>query len=74
MIRTMLKLNWLILFLALFLDASTLFGQQTENLFLITLDGLRWEEVFSGADPNLVSHPEYVNDSARLKERFWHEG
>ena len=25
-------------------------GLQTENVFLITIDGLRWQEVFAGAD------------------------
>ncbi|NND32623.1 MAG: phosphoglyceromutase [Saprospiraceae bacterium] len=55
------------------LDSSVLLSQKTENLFLITLDGLRWQEVFSGADPHLISDPEYVNDSTLLKSRFWHE-
>lgn len=43
----------------------------TENVFLITLDGLRWQELFTGADPKLITNPEYVNDTAQLKKLFW---
>jgi hypothetical protein len=28
------------------------------KLFIITLDGLRWEELFRGADRKLISDPE----------------
>ncbi len=48
-------------------------AQETENLFLITLDGLRWEELFGGADPMLINHAEYVKDTAALKKLFWQE-
>lgn len=47
-------------------------SQETENVFLITLDGLRWQELFTGADSLLIAHPEYVEDSTELKELFWH--
>jgi hypothetical protein len=30
-------------------------GLQTENVVLITFDGLRWQEVFGGADPELLT-------------------
>lgn len=43
----------------------------TEHVFLITLDGLRWQELFTGADPGLITHPEYVSDTAHLKKLFW---
>ncbi len=48
-------------------------AQKTENLFLITLDGLRWEELFGGADPQLITNPEYVKDTADLVSKFWDE-
>jgi len=44
---------------------------KTKNLVLITLDGLRWEEVFGGADSNLVTNSEFVKDTAELKQIFW---
>ncbi len=46
---------------------------KTENIFLITLDGFRWQEMFTGADPQLIAHPDYVEDSTELKELFWRE-
>lgn len=42
----------------------------TQNLLLITLEGLRWQEVFSGADTGLLVDRRYVDDTARLKEQF----
>ena len=44
---------------------------ETENVILITLDGLRWEELFEGADSLLVRDDRYVDDSEELVERFW---
>lgn len=29
---------------------------QTQNLFVVTIDGMRWQEVFDGADPVLLEH------------------
>ncbi|SHI44091.1 sulfatase-like hydrolase/transferase [Pseudozobellia thermophila] len=57
------------LFLALTLNLST--AQEDTKVVLITLDGLRWQELFSGADPLLVAHPEFVHDTTELKEKFW---
>jgi hypothetical protein len=48
-------------------------AQQTENVVLITLDGLRWQELFSGADPLLITHPDYVQDTTALHQKFWRE-
>jgi len=33
-------------------------AQKTEHVVLITLDGLRWQELFTGADPFLIAHPD----------------
>jgi len=44
---------------------------KTENLFLITVDGLRWQEVYTGADSLLIGHEEYVRNSDQLIEKFW---
>jgi len=50
------------------LDSS---AQQTENVFLITIDGLRWQEVFAGADSSFFDDRDYVNDSTNIAKRFW---
>lgn len=43
------------------------------KVILITLDGLRWQELYTGADSLLVANPEYVKDTSDLKEKFWRE-
>ncbi len=50
-------------------------AQKSDNtkVILITLDGLRWQELFTGADPLLVANSEYVGDTTGLKDKFWNE-
>lgn len=45
--------------------------RKTENVFVITFDGLRWQELFTGADSALITHKDYVRDGWDLKQRFW---
>ena len=49
------------------------FGQKlkTENIFIITLDGLRWQELYNGADSALITNKTYVKDTASLKNSLW---
>lgn len=44
---------------------------ETEYVILITLDGLRWKELYSGADALLLRDDRYVDSPDRLAERFW---
>jgi len=44
-----------------------------ENVVLITLDGLRPEEMFTGADERLMIEELGVKEPAALKEKFWRE-
>ena len=37
---------------------------ETRYLFIVTLDGFRWQEVFTGADSALLFNKEYTRDSA----------
>lgn len=41
-----------------------------DHLVLVTIDGLRWQEVFSGYDPELIQHDKYTENKARLIEQF----
>jgi hypothetical protein len=43
---------------------------KTENVILITFDGLRWQEVFNGADSSLMKQQEHLKDGS-LKEKYW---
>jgi hypothetical protein len=44
---------------------------QAKNIFIITTDGFRWQEVFNGADSELVNNVEYVKDTALIKGLYW---
>ena len=45
-----------------------------ENVIVVTMDGLRWQELFAGAAPGLVNRAHGgVADSAGLMKRFWRE-
>ncbi len=46
-------------------------SRQTQNVFLITLDGLRWEELYTGADAALIRDENYVRDTTALMHAFW---
>jgi hypothetical protein len=63
---------------ALFFAVSAMLlaaGQrQTENLILVTADGLRWQEVFRGIDPVLMNAKEAgMQNAAALREKLWAE-
>lgn len=45
--------------------------RKTENVILITLDGMRWQEVFGGAESKLLSNKNFVHDSARTAKLAW---
>ncbi|NBP74210.1 MAG: phosphoglyceromutase, partial [Alphaproteobacteria bacterium] len=44
-----------------------------DNVILITLDGLRWEELFTGADPWLLNNERYTRDMENVRARFWRD-
>jgi len=48
---------------------------KTQNVVLITYDGLRWQEVFGGCDETLLNREQGggVRDVTGLKARFWRE-
>ncbi len=72
-IHIMKRLVLLSIFLILSVNNFQLNAQAEEppKIILITLDGLRWQELFTGADSLLISHKEYVDDTKALKSDFW---
>lgn len=65
--------NKILLLMAAF---AAIFNIQAQNaddtkVILITLDGFRWQELFTGADSLLVGNKDYVNEVDMLKEAFW---
>jgi len=53
--------------------ASSVFAatHATENIFLISVDGFRWQEVFGGAEPSLINKENGVDDTNRLNAAFF---
>lgn len=45
---------------------------KTENIILITLDGMRWQEIFNGADSSFMHQQKFLKDD-KLKEKFWRD-
>jgi hypothetical protein len=41
------------------------------KLFIITLDGFRWEEIFNGADSSLINDKEATFGSSIIKALYW---
>jgi len=44
---------------------------KTENVVIVTLDGMRWQEVFGGADEVLVNDSVFNHDRDGIKKKFW---
>ena len=44
---------------------------QTENLIIVTTDGLRWQEVFTGADSVIINSEKDTPDTSTMKMLFW---
>src|ERR1700681_820068 len=59
--------------ISLAVSAPTPAHLKTRNVVLIVSDGLRWQEVFSGADATLLNaeHGGIWESEASLRERFW---
>lgn len=63
-----------VLFLALLL--ATTFNSQaqstrSENIIVVTLDGMRWQEVFGGADSLLTFDSTARYNTSYVKNNFW---
>ena len=58
---------------SIILFITTLCSAQSsdQNIFIITTDGYRWQELFNGADSSLINDPSYVVDTSLIKQLFW---
>jgi Metalloenzyme superfamily len=64
----LLTLSWAFCFSAFCFAQSS-----SKNVFIITLDGTRWQEVFKGADAELLRDNAYVKDTTLLLQQYWHQ-
>ena len=52
----------------------SVFSQTAENIIIITTDGFRWQEIFTGMDSAIVNNRDlYKGDSADIFKRYWAE-
>jgi Metalloenzyme superfamily len=58
-----------ITFISSFIQAQK--ANSPRNIFIITTDGFRWQEVFQGADSTLVRDTTYVKDTSLICDQFW---
>jgi len=62
-------------YLILFFSLSLFVGEsksQTENIIIITTDGLRWQEVFAGMDSTLANNRRFnEGDSSYIYQKYW---
>jgi hypothetical protein len=59
----------------LLLGASAAFAGKTHTVVLIVSDGLRWQEIFSGADATLLNDKAGGSwtETAELRKRYWRD-
>ena len=48
-------------------------ARQTQNVILVMTDGLRWQDVFSGADAALMNKESGVSNVESLRRDYWRE-
>jgi len=55
----------------LFLNAFAQNLSDKGNIFIITTDGFRWQEIFRGADSAFINNPDLVKDTKLISEQYW---
>jgi hypothetical protein len=65
----------LVLFAFLLLSVASCAQLKTRNVVLIVSDGLRWQEIFTGADPTLLDsdHGGIWESADSLRSKFWND-
>jgi len=56
------------LLLSLFAHAQQ---RKTENVVIVTLDGMRWQEIFGGVDSSIMNDPKYTKHQKDLSAAYW---
>lgn len=60
----------LIIICALCITQAFAQARKTKNLIIVTLDGMRWQEVYRGADSALINSS-YTTDKDEVRKRYW---
>ena len=65
--------NLLILLLAVLPLLVSAKGDNDTRLVVITIDGLRWQELFEGADKVLISDTKQTRNADQVRQNYWRE-
>lgn len=65
-------LGWF-LALSLMITPSSARAADDRRVILVTIDGMRWQEVFGGAQESLLNEKQGVKNLPELKEKFWRD-
>ena len=69
--KIMKRMIWVALLMNMaFVNAQT---NKTENLIILTLDGMRWQEIFGGLDSVLLNDPKYTHAQKEIKALLWND-
>ncbi len=61
---------WLLSLVSLFISPIKKV-ESNPNVIVVTLDGLRWQEIFNGADSVILNDKTYDGDIEYIKTNFW---
>ena len=51
--------------------AAAQYNTHPDHIFIITTDGFRWQEVFSGADSAMINDDDLVRDKDLIRQLYW---
>ena len=64
-------MKWILFFLLMGISIIDLAQNKTENVIIITTDGFRWQEVFTGIDKTIAQDNRFNQDSNYLFKTYW---
>ncbi|MFT3936818.1 MAG: hypothetical protein QM726_24550 [Chitinophagaceae bacterium] len=59
------------LFLSFIMSIVLQAQHKTENVVIVTMDGMRWQEIFGGVDEELLNTKTYTKEPDEIKKQFW---
>lgn len=63
--------KWILLPIVLLVIVPLFAQRKLDNLIIVTLDGMRWQEVFGGVDSLLMVDHAFTGDSESVASTFW---
>ena len=57
-----MKHTLMLFFLVSFFTVTAQRSSKTQNVFVVTIDGIRWQEIFNGADSVIINNSRYTSD------------